>query len=871
MLNPSFILRSLLAPVLLAALLLSPRQASEPASAGAQGQGSAAVQVEEALLEAFAENGTSGYLIFFSQRPDLSAAYDMEWTERGRYVYEELTRAAEQSQQPVREYLDRQGMAYQSFWIDNVIAVESSDRAVFSGLLSQPGIREITTRKTMTLIEPVEAAEEAGTESLLAVEANLLQIQADQAWALGITGSGVVVANIDTGVRYTHHALVSQYRGYLGGGFFDHHFDWWDPYQEFPTEPADLNGHGTHTMGAIVGSDGDTNQTGAAPGAKWIACRGCNSSTCSDASLYACAEFVSAPWNLNGAGANPDLRAHVVNNSWGDCSRSYENFFQAAVDSWQAFGVYPLFANGNALSCSYALPPGLNTVSNPARYGNVTGVGSSTKNTGEYAVHSNWGPGDEVDAINPRSGSNGVLYSRIKPQVVSPGVNIRSAYHTSDNAYQMMTGTSMSTPQVAGLAALMLQAAPGFKGNYALLESLLEETATPIPYPSGGFPVPPWWNVPNYAAGWGEVNALRAVAAAACQPGSGTTLSLPCLAASPRAYTLNVAAGTTLTTPLYLQNTGKTAAAFSISPLQDWLTITPASGSLAPNSSMQVQLTFSASGLVNGNVREAVLLLSSNPALFRADIPVRMTVVNPVAGISLPTSMEGSGPEGETVLHLVSVANTGTVADTYQISVSGGTWISQTIPTAISLNPGATALAGVKVHIPADTPLGETDVLTFTAVSTYDPSTQASTPITTRVRERIADLSVQVKVVPEVLLQGALGRLSVGVHNAGPDRALEVRLDGDLPAGLNFVSFISGEGCTHAAGKISCTIGEVEFASGRVIDIEVSSQQKNIYYGSMEVSGWVDQIDSKANNRVWYMVPVGRYQNYAPLMVRGAR
>lgn len=71
----------------------------------------------------------------------------------------------------------------------------------------------------------------------------------------------------------------------------------------------------------------------------------------------------------------------------------------------------------------------------------------------------------------------------------------------------------MSAPHVAGLVALMWQAAPCLAGNYASTESLMEQTANPIPIATGNGDEGPR-NIPNHATGWGEINALAAVKAA---------------------------------------------------------------------------------------------------------------------------------------------------------------------------------------------------------------------------------------------------------------------------------------------------------------------------------------------------------------------
>jgi len=468
------------------------------------------VEVEPALRQQLQADESTGYLIYFHERPDLSKAYAMDWITRGRFVTAALQATAERSQARVRAYLDAQGTDYQAFWIDNVIAVEKSNLKTFNTLTTAfPEVEALRAHRQLQLYEATETASPAMTSS--AIEPNILHVLADQVWAEGYTGQGIVVASVDTGVRYTHDALVNHYRGNLGGGTFDHNYNWWDPYGDHPTEPGDDNGHGSHTMGTMVGDDGGANQIGMAPGAKWMACRGCNTSSCGDVELLECAEFFAAPWDLTGANADPDKRPNAVNNSWGDCSTIYDPWYQDVVDAWHAAGIYPVFSNGNASNCGYPAPPGLNTVGNPARYGNVTGVGSSGRDNGQYATHSNWGPTDNPDTVNPKPG-----WADLKPQVLAPGVNIRSSVNSGDSAYQGgWSGTSMSAPHVTGLVALMWSAAPCLIGDYAATETIIEDTATPIPYDDG---TGGGAHVPNYAAGWGEINALAAVeaAAAAC-------------------------------------------------------------------------------------------------------------------------------------------------------------------------------------------------------------------------------------------------------------------------------------------------------------------------------------------------------------------
>ncbi len=473
------------------------------------------IQVDPEVMQEMETKGSASYWIDFDAKADLSAANSMDWSKRGWYVYETLSKTANASQARVAAYLTDSKVEYQAYWIKNTILVKSSNLTTLNGLLGFSEIKAITPRQTYILYEPDRSAA-VMDNGLNSVEPNLTHINADDVWAMGIDGSGLVVANVDTGVRFSHQALVEQYRGNNGDGTFDHNYNWFNPDDLTDDEPRDGNGHGTHTMGTMVGDDGGSNKIGIAPGAQWMACAGCPDGSCTDTALLGCGQFIEAPTDLTGENADPDMRPNVVNNSWGDCSQSYDDWYQEVVDAWQAGGIYPVFSNGNSSNCGYSEPPGLNTVGNPARYGDVSGVGASGEQDGQYATFSNWGPTDNADTVNP---TGGFVY--MKPQVLAPGDSIRSSVPTSDTSYQDgWSGTSMAAPHVTGLVALIWQAAPCLVGDYATTENIIEETAVNITYNDGSTDTPTDW--PNYATGWGEIDALAAVTQASGLCAMGT-------------------------------------------------------------------------------------------------------------------------------------------------------------------------------------------------------------------------------------------------------------------------------------------------------------------------------------------------------------
>ena len=132
----------------------------------------------------------------------------------------------------------------------------------------------------------------------------------------------MVAGGADTGYQWDHPALKSQYRGWLGSSA-DHNYSWHDAIHSSSgvcgadaPAPCDDNGHGTHTMGTLVGDDGAGNQIGVAPGAKWIGCRSMDGGTGTPATYTECLQWFIAPTDLSNQNPEPSMAPDVVNNSW---------------------------------------------------------------------------------------------------------------------------------------------------------------------------------------------------------------------------------------------------------------------------------------------------------------------------------------------------------------------------------------------------------------------------------------------------------------------------------------------------------------------------------------------------------------------------
>ena len=333
--------------------------------------------------------------------------------------------------------------------------------------------------------------------------ASNLAIRANEAQAIGVNGAGVVVAVIDSGIDATHpdlaqrvtHNLKMIETGTPAGDIVV-------PMEQTPFNNSDTSsGHGTHVAGIVAADNTDGKVLGVAPGASLIG-YGTGEAIFVFGALSAFNHMISkrTEWGIR-----------VVNNSWGSSFRLFdpnEPINQATRRAYDA-GIVVVFAAGNSsteMSINpYSVAPWVistgNGTLNHQRNASSSG-GLEFDNSLPIALPA----GDEkhVSFSDDRIG----LYH---PSVSAPGTNIVStgalsgvAVTSNPDRTATATGTSMASPHVAGVVALMLQRNPSLTPDE--VKSALQVTATLMPDTADATHVQPFWQV-----GYGYVDAKAAV------------------------------------------------------------------------------------------------------------------------------------------------------------------------------------------------------------------------------------------------------------------------------------------------------------------------------------------------------------------------
>jgi len=305
-----------------------------------------------------------------------------------------------------------------------------------------------------------------------------IDAELDNTWGVKRIGAGTVhaagnkalnvpVAIIDTGIDYSHSDLG----GCLGAsckvaGGFD--------FVNNDADPLDDEGHGTHVAGTVAALDNDAGVVGVAPEAKLYALKVLNSSGSGSFS-----DIIKAlEWVVN----NGTIK--ITNNSYGS-STDPGTLVKAAFDNAYAAGVLHIAAAGNSGSCA-----GKNdSVGYPAKYSSVVAV-AATNSSDTRPCWSSTGSAVEISA---------------------PGVSINST--KLGGGYVVYSGTSMASPHVTGVAALVL--GTGAPLTNVQIRDILTSTAQDLGATGR-----------DSLYGFGLINAIAAVGAVPSSPPPAVNVNL---------------------------------------------------------------------------------------------------------------------------------------------------------------------------------------------------------------------------------------------------------------------------------------------------------------------------------------------------------
>lgn len=269
----------------------------------------------------------------------------------------------------------------------------------------------------------------------------LTKISAPQAWDLSTGSSAVVVADIDTGMRYTHQDLAAnawintaEQSGLPGvdddgNGFVDD-VHGWDFFYNDSDPIDDAGGHGTHTAGTI-GAVGNNllnvvgvNWTVKIMNIKIYSPAGTDSTSAMLVNAYSYIRMMK----LRGV----NIRA--TNNSYGNCGEAcgYDQATKDGIDAMGDAGIVNVFAAGNDNNNNDVNP----SPSYPSVYTSpsIIAVASSTSTDAKSSFSS---------------------YGAISVDLAAPGSSVLSTYNSSNTSTATLSGTSMATPHTTGAVALL--------------------------------------------------------------------------------------------------------------------------------------------------------------------------------------------------------------------------------------------------------------------------------------------------------------------------------------------------------------------------------------------------------------------------------
>ena len=242
--------------------IVPPRALSQPGAP--QDRKLALSKIAPWVLQHTADGKQAEFLVVLADQADLTGAQALKTKEeKGRYVRDALWNKAQATQGPLLQWLRERNVEHRSHYIVNLIWAKAGFDVVQALAARADVLRIEGNPQIRNIPDPLPVGEgPLQPESPTSVEPGITYTHAPDVWGLGYTGQGIVVGGADTGYRWDHTALMNHYRGLIGDVII-HDYNWHDSIHSGggscgpdSFQPCDDSGHGTHTMGTVLGDDG---------------------------------------------------------------------------------------------------------------------------------------------------------------------------------------------------------------------------------------------------------------------------------------------------------------------------------------------------------------------------------------------------------------------------------------------------------------------------------------------------------------------------------------------------------------------------------------------------------------------------------------